>query len=73
MKGICVELPLGIRQRYSEIRDTLCQLDISRGESSHQSGWCEQAFPSRPTERPGRGVISGSSAAELGEAEGEGS
>lgn len=33
----------------------LCHLDMSGGERSHQSGWCEQACPGRLTEWSGHG------------------
>lgn len=46
-----MELPLGTRNTLS----MLYHLDMSGGESSHQSGWCEQLCPSRLTEWSGHG------------------
>lgn len=48
----------GWNRLWVAIRDTLsmlCHLDMSEGESSHQSGWCEKARPGRLTECSGPG------------------
>lgn len=50
-----------------ETRSMLSRLDMSEGESSRRSGWCEKARPGRQTERSGPGWCV---AAELREAEG---